>query len=142
MRLRSALHLIIGADDGIAAVEFAIIAPVFLAILLGIIVYGIYFTTWIAVTQIASESARAAVAGLTPAESQSIAATRFQTGLANYAPMLSAQNAALTFPAASAGTFSVAVSYDFSVFGFAGITLLPVPSARPSITVTVSTGSP
>jgi Flp pilus assembly protein TadG len=132
----------IGANDGTAAVEFAIIAPIFFTMVIGVIVYGLYFTVWIAVTQIASEAARAGLAGLTTAEQTSIATTRFNTGLASYAPMLSASKAALTFPTASAGTFAVAVSYDFSSFGFSVITLLPLPAAKPSITITVSTGSP
>ena len=130
------------ADEGVAAVEFAFIAPVFLVILVGIIVYGLYFTVWIAVTQIASEAARAGLAGLTTAEQTSIATTRFNTGLASYAPMLSSANASLSFPAAASGTFAVTVSYDFTSFGFSAITLLPVPSTKPSITITVSTGSP
>jgi Flp pilus assembly protein TadG len=131
-----------GANDGVAAVEFAIIAPVFLTILIGIIVYGLYFTVWIAVTQIASEAARAGLAGLTTAEQTSIATTRFNTGLASYAPILSSANATLTFPPAAAGTFAVTVAYDFTSLGFSAITLLPVPAAKPSITITVSTGSP
>jgi Flp pilus assembly protein TadG len=132
----------IGANDGSAAIEFAIIAPVFLMIVVGVIVYGLYFTVWIAVTQIASEAARAGLAGLTTAEQTSIATTRFNTGLASYAPMLSSSKASLTFPAATAGTFAVAVSYDFSSFGFSSIALLPLPATKPSITITVSTGSP
>jgi Flp pilus assembly protein TadG len=131
-----------GANDGAAAVEFAIIAPVFLTILIGIIVYGLYFTVWIAVTQIASEAARAGLAGLTTAEQTSIATTRFNTGLASYAPILSSANATLSFPSAAAGTFAVTVAYDFTSLGFSAITLLPLPATKPSITVTVSTGSP
>ncbi len=132
----------IGASDGTAAIEFAIIAPLFFTILVGIIVYSIYFTVWIAVTQIASEAARAGLAGLTTAEQTSIATTRFNTGLASYAPMLSSSKASLTFPSAAAGTFAVSVSYDFSSFGFSAITLVPLPATKPSITITVSTGSP
>lgn len=131
-----------GASDGVAAVEFAIIAPLFITILLAIIVYGLYFTVWIAVTQIASEAARAGLAGLTTAEQTSIATTRFNTGLASYAPMLSSSNATLSFPTATAGTFAVTVAYDFTSFGFSAISLVPLPATRPSITITVSTGSP
>jgi Flp pilus assembly protein TadG len=130
------------SDEGVAAVEFALVAPVFIMIVVGIIVYGIYFTTWIAVTQLASEAARSAVAGLTNAEQVSIATTRFTTGLANYAPMLVPANATLSFPTATTGTFAVTVSYNFAGYGFSMINLLPIPSTKPSVTITVSSGSP
>ena len=44
---------------GIAALEFALVAPLFLVLVFGIVVYGIYFATWIVVTEAASEGARA-----------------------------------------------------------------------------------
>jgi len=127
---------------GVAAIEFALIAPVFFMITLGIIVYGVYFTTWIAVTQIASESARAALGGLTTAEQTSLATTRYTTMIGYYAPLLTSSSASISFPTASSGSVAVQVTYDFTSFGFSAFTLLPVPTTKPSVTVTVSSGSP
>jgi Flp pilus assembly protein TadG len=47
-----------GADDGAAAVEFALLLPLFLIILFGVIFFGFAFNTKINLTQAARESAR------------------------------------------------------------------------------------
>jgi Flp pilus assembly protein TadG len=56
MRLRS--------DDGSSAVEFAILAPVFLLLVFGMIAYAIYFGTAHYIQQITADAARASIAGL------------------------------------------------------------------------------
>lgn len=128
-------------DAGVAAVEFALVAPLFFVLVLGTMVYGIYFATWIAVTQIASDSARAAIAGLSTGEQNTIANATFNAEIAAFAPLLSSTRASISTSVPVAGRFAVTVSYDFSSFGFASLTLLPVPATRPSVTVTVSNGA-
>lgn len=56
-----------------SAVEFALVAPVLVLLLIGMIVYGGWF--WLAqgVQSLASESARAAIGGLDTAEQRSLA---------------------------------------------------------------------
>jgi Flp pilus assembly protein TadG len=131
-------------DDGVAAIEFAIVAPVFLMLLFGIIVYGIYFATWIAVTEAASEGARASVAGLSTAERVSLATAQVQKFIGYYSPMLNAGDATIVAqqaPGSSGGAFQVKITYNFSTYGFGTLSsLLPVPSANPSVTITVSNG--
>lgn len=61
---------------GNAATEFAIVLPLFMMLLGGILFYGLYFGAVNAVQQIAAESARAAVAGLDTAERTNLARTR------------------------------------------------------------------
>lgn len=58
---------------GGAAVEFALVGPVFILLLAGMVVYGGWF--WLAhgVQALASEGARAAVAGLDAAEREALA---------------------------------------------------------------------
>ena len=56
-----------------AAVEFAIISPLFLLLLFGMIAYGIYFGASHSVQQIAADAARTAVAGLDAAERTALA---------------------------------------------------------------------
>ena len=48
---------------GVAAVEFALVAPVFLLLLFGLIAYGIFFGAVHSVQQLAANSARAAMGG-------------------------------------------------------------------------------
>lgn len=60
-------------DGGSAAAEFAIIAPVFLFMIAGMIAYGIYFGAAHSVQQAAAEAARASIAGLDDEERQELA---------------------------------------------------------------------
>jgi Flp pilus assembly protein TadG len=131
-------------DEGVAAIEFAIVAPVFLAMLFGIIVYGIYFATWIAVTEAASEGARAAVAGLSTTERTSLATAQVQKFIGYYSPMLNIKNATIVAqqaPGTGGGAFQVQITYNFSSYGLSTLSaFLPIPSANPSVTITVSNG--
>ncbi|MBI1185757.1 MAG: pilus assembly protein [Alphaproteobacteria bacterium] len=58
---------------GAAAVEFALITPLFVALLMGIISYGGYFWLGHTVQQMANDAARASIAGLTDAEREALA---------------------------------------------------------------------
>lgn len=58
---------------GSAAVEFAILSPIYLMFLFGIIAYGIYLGAAHSVQQLASEAARLSVAGLHEAERRDMA---------------------------------------------------------------------
>ncbi len=115
---------------GTAAIEFAIVLPVFFAILFGIIAYGSYLSVVHGVQQLTAEAARASVGGLTDAERASIALTSINTNVSSYlflsAPQLTLSSAA-TDPSTS--TFSVTVKYDASnMFVFNLPTIVPMPS--------------
>lgn len=58
---------------GIAAVEFAMVAPIFIALLMGIVVYGGWFWLSHSVQSLAAESARVALGGLDQVEQRSLA---------------------------------------------------------------------
>lgn len=58
--------------SGGAAIEFAILAPIFLMFLFGMIAYGIYFGASHSIGQISADAARVALAGLTETERQSL----------------------------------------------------------------------
>lgn len=60
-------------NSGAAAVEFALIAPFFLILLLTMIAYGIYLATSHALQQVAADAARTAIAGLDERERQQLA---------------------------------------------------------------------
>lgn len=60
--------------SGAAAVEFAIVAPLFVLLLCGICVYAAWFVLAISVQSLAVEGARASLAGLDEAERRALAA--------------------------------------------------------------------
>ena len=63
-------------SEGAAAVEFAIIAPVFILLFMGMVAYGIYFGAMHSLQQLAADAARASLAGLDDPERNSLV-TRF-----------------------------------------------------------------
>lgn len=132
-----------GDCDGATAIEFALLLPVFLMLVFGIIVYGLYFATSIAVTYAASEGARASEAGLSDGERESLAAAAADAVIADYAPLLTLSSATITAgpEAGNDGLFQVTVAYDFHSFGLGGLgALLPIPTTNPSASVVVSHG--
>ena len=50
-------------EKGASAVEFALVLPIFLMLVLGIFQFGIAFNNWIAITHAAREGARLAAVG-------------------------------------------------------------------------------
>ena len=69
---------------GAAAVEFAILGPVLILLMLGIMVYGGYFLMAHSVQQLANDAARAAVAGLSDTERQELASASLANELPSY----------------------------------------------------------
>jgi len=57
----------------VAAIEFAIVAPLLIMMMFGMIMYGSWFWMAHSVQSMASEGARAAIAGLDPAEREQLA---------------------------------------------------------------------
>lgn len=113
---------------GNAIVEFALVAPVFLIFLMGIIAYGGYF--WLAhnLQELANDSARAAVAGLTSDERTTLAQNSFDSEVAHYGALTPA-NAQVLYNG-DAQNFTVSISYDASASGFwAADGLIPMPSS-------------
>lgn len=81
MRLAS-----VGLQDnrGVTALEFALIAPLLLMMIGGIVDYGNYFATAHAVQQTVNDAARAAIGGVTAAERQALAQTTAESDLRQY----------------------------------------------------------
>lgn len=57
-----------GDTRGTAVIEFAILTPVFLLMLMGMLAYGIYFGAAHALQQLAADAARTSIAGINAAE--------------------------------------------------------------------------
>lgn len=66
-------HKFFKSITGTSAVEFAIVAPLFIFLTLGMIAYGIYFGAAHSVQQIAADAARTAIAGLNETERRTLA---------------------------------------------------------------------
>jgi Flp pilus assembly protein TadG len=61
------------AERGAAIIEFAILAPVFLLMMLGMVGYAIYFGASHSIQQLAADAVRASIPGLTTSERQALA---------------------------------------------------------------------
>lgn len=127
---KSRIGKFLAARDGAIAVEFAIVAPVFLMIVFGIVMYGSYLSVVHGVQQLAAEAARSSVAGLSEGERSSLA-NSYITGNVNSYPLI--DPAKLTVNAATsnsdANVFIVSVNYDASgMFIYSLPTFVPMPS--------------
>lgn len=112
--------------SGTSAVEFAIVGPVFIVLLLGIMSYGGYFWLAHAVQQLANDSARAAVAGLSASERQSLAQSTINSEVQSYA-FLNATSATVSVTSQT-NSMSVSIAYDASSTPFFSLRgLVPMP---------------
>ncbi|MCB1385330.1 MAG: pilus assembly protein [Nitratireductor sp.] len=99
--------------SGASAVEFAIIAPLFLLMMFGMIAYGIYFGAAHSVQQLAADAARASVAGLSTAERASLARAFLEANSGDYA-LLDAKHLSIETAASASdpNQFTVSLTYD------------------------------
>lgn len=122
-----------------AAVEFAIIGPVLLLMMTGIITYGGYFLTAHTVQQLANDAARAAIAGLDDTERAELARQAAEAGLAGQNYMRGhVSNLGVS---RDGGVLAVRLTYDASedvYWTFAA--LIPMPSPAISRTATIRLG--
>ncbi|MFT4120922.1 TadE/TadG family type IV pilus assembly protein [Bradyrhizobium sp.] len=119
-------------ENGASAVEFAIMLPVFLTMIFGIVVFGSYLAMIHGIQQLAAEAARTSVAGLSDTERNSLATSYVTTNVADY-PLLDARkvNVVAAPSGADANVYVVTVNYDASA---SFIFSLPfVPPLPPSI---------
>lgn len=114
---------------GSAAIEFALIVPVLLLFVVGGLCYGVYFSVANTVQQIAADTARATVAGLSDDERAAIAtqhATQVGKSFALIDP--TRLSVATKTSSASPDLYEVTVTYDASklaIWAFKGIVPLP-----------------
>jgi len=118
-----------GCRRGTAAVEFALVVPVFLCLLFGIVSLGAYLTVVHGVQQLAAEAVRVAVAGLDDGERNRLARGYIDGNVALY-PLLSPARLTLEQSAtnAASGVFSLTLRYDLSdMFIFSLPAFAPAP---------------
>lgn len=116
--------------DAASAVEFAILVPVFLVLVFGIIVFGSYLAMVHGVQQLAAEAARRSIAGLNDTERASLAAGYVSANAGSY-PLIAADRLTVTSATSGADVFVVTVDYDASrSFIYALPTFVPMPPSR------------
>ena len=128
-RLDTIIRLI-ACRKAAAAVEFALVIPIFLVMLFGIVSFGAYLTVVHGVQQLAAEATRAAVAGLSDDERVTLAQNNIAGNIGSY-PLLSSGRLTLTSAATdpASNNFSVTLRYDASnMFVFNLPSFVPAPS--------------
>jgi len=123
-------------------IEFALVAPLLILVLFGILAHGLYFAVIHGVQQVTAEAARASVAGITPAERQQIAASTINATIGAY-PLLRRDRLTLNVvPAAGdPSLYDIRVTYDarhLGIWSMQGI--VPLPSSTIQRTSTVRRG--
>jgi len=127
------------AQGGSAAVEFAIIGPVLVLLLMGIFTYGGYFLTAHTVQQMANDAARSAIAGLDDDERLQLARESALASLANQVHMRG--DVATLELSRNGSNIAVNLTYDASEDLYWSFeSLLPVPTPRISRTATIRLG--
>jgi Flp pilus assembly protein TadG len=122
--------------SGAIAVEFAVLGPVFLVLLLGVMSYGGYFWVAHAVQQLANDSARAAVAGLSATERQSLAQSTINAEVQDYA-FLTTTSANVSV-SSQTDAMTVSVAYNASNTPFFTLSgLIPMPSSTITRSATI-----
>ena len=113
---------------GASAVEFAMLLPVFLSLVFGIVVFGSYLAVVHGLQQLAAEAARSSVAGMSSTERSSIATSYVSANIGTY-PLISPNNVSVS--AAVSGTdpnvFVVTVSYNASGMFIYSLPFVPAP---------------
>jgi Flp pilus assembly protein TadG len=129
-------------SSGTSAVEFAILTPVFLLLLTGMLAYGIYFGAAHSLQQLAADAARTAIAGLNETERNSLVRTFLDGNAGDY--MLIERNR-LSFTIGDKpgdpSQYRVTLRYDASQLPIWNLyPPLPLPSAEIAYSSTIRRG--
>ncbi len=127
--LRKHLSRLKECTEAATAVEFALVMPVFMAMLFGIIIFGAYLTVVHGVQQLAAEAARASISGINESERLTLARDNINANARSY-PLISMQRlqiqTASTDPATN--VFAVTLRYDASNIWFFNLpAFVPAP---------------
>ncbi|KQT82590.1 pilus assembly protein TadE [Methylobacterium sp. Leaf465] len=130
------------AQAGSAAVEFALVVPALLALFAGIVAFGIYLGASHNLKHIASEAARASIAGVSDQERAALARQRVAAALTEGAMFKPGTVLVTVGPnAQDASLFTVTLTFDAKSLGFSGLSgLIPLPPDLIQSTVSVRRG--
>jgi Flp pilus assembly protein TadG len=114
-RLKSPLHAFFFEAKGAAALEFAILSPIFLLFGIGMIAYAIYFGAAHSVQQLAADAARISIAGLTTGERSSLVGAFINNNASAYV-LIERQGLSYAIAPSTTdpGEYRVTLNYDAS----------------------------
>jgi Flp pilus assembly protein TadG len=138
---RSFLYRLWSDAQGASALEFAIVAPVFLMLVFGIIVYGYYFASLSMLNHVAYEAARATVTGLSDDERSELAHARADELISGLGGFIDADAIDVDAATDGDGIYAVTVHYEFNALSLIGASsILPMPPMEQTIRVEMSHG--
>ncbi|WP_022681868.1 TadE/TadG family type IV pilus assembly protein [Sphingobium bisphenolivorans] len=138
-RVGTSQRRLLACEGGMAALEFALLAPALLTLIFAIVIYSLYFSALLGVRHAAMEGARAAVAGLSTADRTALAQSRASAVMEAYGALLGSATPVISAAPDATGTFRVRVSQDMSgsaVMRYAAFVPLPSPTVSASVIVT------
>jgi Flp pilus assembly protein TadG len=141
IRTRGACGRLAEDGSGAAAVEFAIVASLLLVLAMGIIAYGTYLGAAHGVAQLAADSARASIAGLTDAQRTQLAKDHVDRHVGDYFLLTRANITTEAGPMLGGDQFGVTVSFnakDLPIWVMEG--LVPLPSKTIVRTASIKRG--
>ncbi|ALJ13057.1 TadE/TadG family type IV pilus assembly protein [Sphingopyxis macrogoltabida] len=112
-------------ERGAAMIEMALVLPLFLALLMGILVYGQYFLLAHSVQQAANDGARAAIVGLDAADRRAIATRAVDRSLQG-APQITPDKRTIAV-SETGDAITVGVTYTVPADSFLRTSIVPVP---------------
>lgn len=129
---------------GASAVEFALLMPIYLLLVLGALAYGIYFGAAHSVQQLAADAARVAVAGLSNAERADLVHAYAQANIQGYILLDPDRLEIVPEPSPfDEDQFLVTVRYDASALPIWNLyPPLPLPSPTIAYRSTIRNGGP
>lgn len=123
--LKGSLAKFVSDHRGAAVIEFALVLPILLALIMGIVTYGAWFMTAHTIQQAANDGARATLSGINATERAQIA-NRVVVASLRRSAMLRSELATVTVD--DDGTnVAVRISYDGSSNPAFTTPLLPMP---------------
>lgn len=142
MKYRSVGRNFARSVDGATAVEFAMIAPVFIAFMLGMTAYGIYFGAAHSVQQLSADAARVALAGVNDTERTNLVRDYVKKNSEDYLFLRTdAITAKVSANAADPSQSNVSISYDARLLPIWNLyPPLPLPGQTISRTSTIRIG--
>jgi Flp pilus assembly protein TadG len=114
---------------GATAVEFAMLLPVFLTLVFGIVVFGSYLAVIHGVQQLAAEAARSSIAGLNNSERSSLASSYVTANVGTY-PLITPNKVSVSAAASPSNpnVFVVTVTYNAAGMFIYSLPFVPTPS--------------
>lgn len=138
----SFLSALVRNERASSAVEFAILTPAFFLLLIGMMAYGIYFGAAISLQQLAADSARIAIAGLSEAERNRLVRAYLDNHARGY-PLIDRARLGSTIGdhPGDPSRYSVQLRYDASLLPIWNLyPPLPLPSQQMTAGATIRQG--